>query len=449
MSSPYNEIAHKCTNIASRLVDTFSKAIDDLARRTRIGPQVHEGVNELVDGELRGYGQVERVSSQLPNPSAGRMPADIWRENPIAERAENLSTHETEQNTRREVENSLIANLEQPRAPGPGSGHRFEISAEEARAKLEQVRDREPDFFGTGNKIHLVDDTSAGPAVVRAKKEQVAETFWNKWMPENMAIAYARECDGVRTPEILYAGVDSATGREFAIMQYIPGRTPEFDDAELLNWLPDLLDQVQSMSSHALPAGMRLDVPGWQHQMIRHADDAYHNLPPDQLARLERLGIGPLSDYVRPDLGRAGEEVVFAHNDLYPPNLRLDDRGELWILDWEYAGPSDPLYNASQFLERLWGVDEATRARATAMWTERIAPANPAVDTEAVLDMYRTVAHWRGTVLGAAEMPPRVAADPSCFDGWVDLYHERFSHNPAFPDLSRDELHTILRGWVE
>ncbi|WP_227999536.1 phosphotransferase family protein [Nocardia australiensis] len=325
--------------------------------------------------------------------------------------------------------------------------HRFELSPEEAQELYEQARDREPDFAGTGNRVNLV-DTSSGPAVVRFKKEQPTVTFLKKWMPENTAIEYARECD-VRTPKILYAGVDPSTGREFTIMQYIPGETRAFDDPELMNWLPDLLDQVQSMSSHPLPEGMELDIPGWQQQMIQHADDAYHNLPQDQLSRLEELGIGPLSDYVQPDHSRSGEPVVFAHNDLYPQNLRLDDQGKLWIFDWETAGPSDPLYNAAFFLERVTWPDEATRARAIEMWIERTSPVNPAVDTEASLSMYRRIEDWRGAVMCAETMPRSVAADPSRFENWVDWYHKRFSRNSDWPDISRDELHALLRGWAE
>lgn len=201
----------------------------------------------------------------------------------------------------------------------------------------EQVRDLEPDFAGTGNRVNLV-DASSGPAVVRFRKEQPAVTFLKKWMPENTAIAYAHECN-VRTPKILHSGVDPSTGGEFTIMQYVPGETRGFDDPELMNWLPDLLDQVQSMSSHPLPAGMEMDIPGWQQQMIQNADEAYHNLPADRRSRLRELGIGPLSEYVQPDRSRSDEPVVFAHNDLYPLNLRLDEQGKLWIFDWETAGP--------------------------------------------------------------------------------------------------------------
>ncbi|MEU7633044.1 aminoglycoside phosphotransferase family protein [Nocardia sp. NPDC049220] len=325
--------------------------------------------------------------------------------------------------------------------------HRFEITPEEARELYEQVRDREPDFAGTGNRVNLV-DTSAGPAVVRFKKEEPAVTFLKKWMPENTAIRYARDCGDVRTPDILYAGVDPTTGGEFTIMRYVTGTRPSNDPE--LNWLPDLLDQVQSMSSHPVPAGMELDIPGWQQQMIQHADDAYHNLPPDRLSALDELGIGPLSEYVQPDYRRAGEPIVFAHNDLYPSNLRLDDQGKLWIFDWETAGPSDPLYNASFFLNRMGlGVDEATRARATAMWTERVSPVNPAAHTESALRMYRTMEDWRGIAMCAGKMSRSDAADPNLLENEVDWYHERFSRQPDWPDISRDKLRTLLRKWAE
>ncbi|WP_406265638.1 phosphotransferase [Nocardia sp. NBC_00881] len=324
---------------------------------------------------------------------------------------------------------------------------RFEISPEEAQELYELVGNREPDFAGTGNRVHLV-DTNSGPAVVRTSKKQPTVVFLKKWMPENAAIEYARECD-VRTPKILYAGADPTTGGEFTIMQYISGETRGFDDPELMNWLPDLLDQVTSMSSHPVPAGMELDVPGWQQQMIQYADDAYHNLPQNHLSKLDELGIGPLSEYVQPDHSRSGEPVVFAHNDLYPPNLQLDDQGKLWIFDWEYAGPGDPLYNAAFFLERVIWQDEATRARATAMWIERMS-LNPAVDTEVALRMYGSFEDWRGTVMNAETMLHSFAENPSLFEEWVDWYHTRLSrHSEPWPDISRDELRALFRRWAE
>ncbi|WP_459546279.1 aminoglycoside phosphotransferase family protein [Nocardia sp. X0981] len=327
-----------------------------------------------------------------------------------------------------------------------GRRDRSEVSAEEARERYAQVLNREPDAAGTGNRVNLV-ETTAGPAVIRFAVERPAVTMLKKWMPENTAIRYALAC-GVRTPEILYAGKDLSTGREFTLMRYVPGVTRETDDPELLNWLPDLLDQVQLLSSRPLPSGMDLDIPEWQRQMIQHADDAFHNLPPEHRSRLDRLGIGPLSHYIQPDLSRAGEPTVFAHNDLYYGNLRLDDRGKLWMLDWETAGPGDPLYNAGLFLARMSSdVDDVARARATDMWLERIMPANSSVDTGATLGMYQRLEDWRQMTMYTGELMPRqISADPGRADGWADWYHSQMSRHPEFwPDVSKDELRATLR----
>ncbi len=333
--------------------------------------------------------------------------------------------------------------------PLRGGRDRSEISGKEARELYEQVRDREADAAGNQNRVNKV-DTSAGPAVVRRGLDQQGATMLKKWMPENAAHDYAREC-GVRTPRILYAGTDPSTGRKFTILQYVPGETRGFNDPEMMNWLPDLLDQVQLMSARPLPAGMNLDIPEWQRQMIRHADDDFGNLPPERQSRLDRLGIGPLSDYVRPDSSRSGEPAVFAHNDLFPFNLRLDDHGKLWIFDWEVAGPGDPLYNAGLFLERMGsGIDDATRSRATDMWLDRITPANSTVDTSATLSMYRTMEDWRGITLCSETMPRQVSADPDRFEFWVDWYDSVLSRNSEpWPDIPKDDVRTVLRGWVE
>jgi aminoglycoside phosphotransferase (APT) family kinase protein len=334
------------------------------------------------------------------------------------------------------------------RHPRDNGSTRSEISAEEGRALYEQVRNRESDISGTGNRISRV-DTSAGPAVVRLELERPIVPPPKKWMPQHAAIEFARAC-GVRAPRMLYTGTDPSTGREFTIMQYVPGETLGFDDPEMMNWLPDLLDQVQSMAAGPLPAGMDLDIPTWQQQMIQHADANYHSLSPTQRSRPERLGIGPLSDFVQPDLSRSGEPTRFAHNDLYPPNLRLDEERNLWLLDWDSAGPSDPFFNAGFFLERMGrDVDDATRARATDMWLERIVPANSSVDTGAALGMYRDMEDWRALTMSSEVMLRDVSADPGSFDGWVDWYDGLLSRHPDWAVIPKDELRTLVRGWTE
>ncbi|MEU7764838.1 aminoglycoside phosphotransferase family protein [Nocardia sp. NPDC049190] len=419
------EVIAKMLEAAKRLADAIAEKIGPWVSKAHyeFPREVRDGLDRTTHGDEQSAAELDRLGS------AGHADRDNGAERPAIE------------------DGSPHSSIE---AHTPHGGRDpSEISAEEARELCEQVRDREPDAAGTGNRVNLV-DTTAGPAVVRRGLDQPTVTILKKWMPENAAINYAREV-GVRTPKILYSGTDPSTGREFTIMQYVPGETRGFNDPELLNWLPDLLDQVQLMSSRPLPVGMNLDIPEWQQQMIRHADDTYHNLPPEQRSRLDRLGIGPLSDYIQPDLSRSGESTVFAHNDLYPSNLRLDDQGKLWIFDWETAGPGDPLYNAGFFLQRMGtGIDGATRAQATDMWLDRIMPANSSVDTGAVLSTYRTMEDWRGVTVCAEIMPRVVSADPSRFEGWVDYYDTRLSRNPEpWPDIPKDELRMLLRQWVE
>ncbi|MFI9536384.1 phosphotransferase family protein [Nocardia fusca] len=329
----------------------------------------------------------------------------------------------------------------------PDGRDRFEISSEEARELFEGVRDREPDFAGSDNWVTRV-DTSAGPAVVRFETGRPIETFVKHWLPENTAMRYGSEC-GVRTPRLLYAGTDPATGKNFMVMQYVPGETRDFDDPDLMNWFPDLLDQVKLISSHPVPAGMEMDIPTWQQHMIQHADNAFHSLTPEHRARLDQLGLGPLSDYIRPDLGRAGEPTFFGHNDLYMGNLQFDAQGKPWILDWSCAGPSDPLYDAQFFLGRSLSFTGEALETATGMWLDRVPLANPDVDAKAVLRTYRDMEDWRGMALVAAKVPRTIAEDPSKLDHWTFFYDVRLSRHsePPWPSLSRDEIAAMLRGW--
>jgi aminoglycoside phosphotransferase (APT) family kinase protein len=329
----------------------------------------------------------------------------------------------------------------------PDGRDRFEISAEEARELYEGVRAREPDFTGTGNSVIRV-DSSAGPAVVRFETGRPIETFVKHWLPEVTAIRYGSEC-GVRTPRLLYAGTAPSTGKDFTIMQYVPGETRGFDDPELMSWLPDLLDQVKSISSHPLPTELRMDIPTWQRQMIQHADDAYHNLAPEHRARLDQLGLGPLSHYVQPDLSRVGEPTFFAHNDLFPGNIQFDEQGKVWLLDWACAGPSDPLYDAGFFIERALPSASDDVAPATAMWLDRVPLANPDVDAKAVLRTYQAMEDWRGMAMVAEKVPRTIAEDPSKIDAWSLFYNHRLARHrePPWPDLSKDQVTEMLRGW--
>lgn len=45
-----------------------------------------------------------------------------------------------------------------------------------------------------------------------------------------------------------------------------------------------------------------------------------------------------LYKYVKKDAGRLGYGLVPCHNDTYEPNYLYDDKGEMYLIDWEYAG---------------------------------------------------------------------------------------------------------------
>ncbi|MEV0106254.1 phosphotransferase [Nocardia sp. NPDC050799] len=407
------EMLHAAERIADALVD-------------RTAPQFSRKHHEFPD-HIRNH--LERVQHQDE-----RLAPEVYKIGPAAHTDRNTATEESAYGS------STRGPFHDPDAK------RVEISLEEAQELCDQVRDRKPDFAGTGNRVHLI-DTSSGPAVMRSNKDEPTVTFMKKWMPENTAIAYGRD-HGMRTPRVLHAGVDSVTGRAFTIMQPIPGRTLKVDDPELMSCLPEILDQVHPMSPRPVPKGMEMDIPEWQRQMIQHADDEYHRLPPDRRAKLDELGLGPLSEYVRPDRSRFGEPVVFGHNDMYPGNVNLDARNgkmEVWLFDLENAGPSDSIYDGAFFLDRSLN-DETVRAQATAMWAERISSVNPAVDAEAALRMYRDIQDWRVMAMSPDVMPG--VTDPGQYEKFVDLYHKRLSrHSEPWPNFSREELSAVFRGW--
>lgn len=57
----------------------------------------------------------------------------------------------------------------------------------------------------------------------------------------------------------------------------------------------------------------------------------------DIIAKVEQL-----DSYVKTDAKRLGIERVLCHNDTYVPNYLATTDGDLYLIDWEYAGLNDP-----------------------------------------------------------------------------------------------------------
>lgn len=53
----------------------------------------------------------------------------------------------------------------------------------------------------------------------------------------------------------------------------------------------------------------------------------------DIIRKIERL-----YEYVKKDAKRLGYGLVLCHNDTYEPNYLYDESGEIYLIDWEYAG---------------------------------------------------------------------------------------------------------------
>ena len=80
------------------------------------------------------------------------------------------------------------------------------------------------------------------------------------------------------------------------------------------------------------------------------AFDVFHVLR-DYAAALREAASGHIAHLPRFVAAAAGLEAatapakaVFAHNDLLPANV-LDDGARLWLIDWDYAGFNDPLFD--------------------------------------------------------------------------------------------------------
>lgn len=51
------------------------------------------------------------------------------------------------------------------------------------------------------------------------------------------------------------------------------------------------------------------------------------------VSKVERL-----YEVVKTDANKVGDKLVLCHNDVYSPNYLIDDKGEIYLIDWEYAG---------------------------------------------------------------------------------------------------------------
>lgn len=109
---------------------------------------------------------------------------------------------------------------------------------------------------------------------------------------------------------------------------------------------------------HAAPVRTDYGLRPWEDaltleaQIRREAAEAF--LPWEGLkGKIRRLYEKTLGD---------GVEQCFCHGDTYRPNWLLRDNGDTILIDWEYAGTSDPGVDVGYYIvDAMYGFDEAER----------------------------------------------------------------------------------------
>ena len=82
-------------------------------------------------------------------------------------------------------------------------------------------------------------------------------------------------------------------------------------------------------------------------KLMRIASATKGNLQREFSELLEK--VDRLYAYVKQDAARLGYGLVPCHNDVYEPNFLYDRDGNVYLIDWEYAGMQDPHVDIAMF----------------------------------------------------------------------------------------------------
>ena len=148
-----------------------------------------------------------------------------------------------------------------------------------------------------------------------------------------LASARAAHAAGI-SPEIVHAEPGAL------VMRWVDGRTLEPADVREPAILDRIVDTVRRCH-RGIPPHFRGATPIFRvFQVVR------------DYARTLREGGSRMAGRLDDLLGRAAHlesvagpvEIVFGHNDLHAANF-IDDGERIWLVDWEYAGFTSPLYD--------------------------------------------------------------------------------------------------------
>ena len=126
------------------------------------------------------------------------------------------------------------------------------------------------------------------------------------------------------------------------ILEYIEGAMLSTDSiVDKLESIISLIKKIHSEMSkklygHSVNFGA-FDAIKRYAKLLKNHKSSYTQLLPSLLFQMDKLEINT-SPY----------DIVFCHNDLIFTNF-LDDEDRLWIVDWEYSGFNNPLFDLGDF----------------------------------------------------------------------------------------------------
>jgi hypothetical protein len=112
-----------------------------------------------------------------------------------------------------------------------------------------------------------------------------------------------------------------------------------------------LLLHFESVGFEGAPRYLGIDEQGREILTFVEGDPGLAPLPPEDdalvaLGRLLRLMHEAVADFDPPGDAAwftGGEGPLICHRDLFPPNVILRDRRPVAFVDWDFAGPAEPL----------------------------------------------------------------------------------------------------------
>jgi thiamine kinase-like enzyme len=136
------------------------------------------------------------------------------------------------------------------------------------------------------------------------------------------------------SPEVVHAEPGAL------VMRFVEGRTLTPDDVRRPDMLPRIVELLRRCHRD-IPRHLRGPaLIFWPFHVLRDYAATLEAGSSPWVGELPRLRA--LIARFEAELGPT--EIVFGHNDLLPSNL-IDDGARLWLIDWDYAGFSTPLFD--------------------------------------------------------------------------------------------------------